>query len=177
MIAGVLLLCPANAIAANAPGTTKTAIVRPLTLVKLADLDLGRILPGPTAGTVTINVNGTRSSTGPVVLVGTDYHPARFAGEGDPNGPATGGFGRARITLPNQIFLTGPGPQMRLNNFTFGPDTTLGTTIIQNGNSQNIRLTRPDRTFGFVVGGRLSVGANQPGGIYTGTFSVTVDYN
>ncbi|NJM51197.1 MAG: DUF4402 domain-containing protein [Sphingomonadales bacterium] len=177
IIAGFILLCPAAAMAANGQGTTKTTLVRPMTLVKVADLDMGRILPGPAASTVTVDVNGTRTKTGPATLIGTDFQPARFAGEGDPNGPSTGGFGRARITLPNQIFLTGPGPQMRLNNFRFGPDSLVAPSIIQNGNSPNIRLTRPDRVFGFVVGGTLAVGANQPGGIYTGTFTVTVDYN
>ena len=171
------LLVPSAAHAETANGQTKTTLVRPMTLVKTADLDIGRLIPGPVQGFVTIGVDGSRTATGRIILIGSDYHPARFAGEGDSLGPSTGGFGRARVTLPNRIFLTGPGPQMRLNKFTFGQDTSLGATFNRVGNSPNIRLTRPDRVFGFLVGAQLRVGANQPGGLYTGTFNVTVDYN
>ena len=167
--AAAMLGSTSGAHAETEPGDAVAAVVTPLTIIKRADLDMGRMIAGTAGGTVTLDVSGARTATGTVTLIGTDFGLARFAGQGTTNQ-------RVQIQLPNNINLTGPGPQMRMDNFEFGPDATLPGTYIRLGNSPNIRLQDPSGAFGFVVGADLDVGANQPGGVYSATFDVTANY-
>ncbi len=170
MFVPLAMLCIANTAKAQSQALDlSVAVVTPTTLVKRADLDFGLIVPGANGGRVTMNVNGSRTANGTIILVGTDFHVARFAGQGSINQ-------RVQIRLPNNINLTGPGPAMLLNNFRFGPDPELPLTFNQAGNGRNVRITGAAGVFGFVVGADLQVGANQPTGVYTGTFDVTINY-
>ena len=148
----------------------EAAVVTPLTLIKRADLDMGTIVPSASADTVTLSTNGTRSSgSGNVTLIGSNHQVARFAGQGS--------LGQlVLISIDTSTNLTGPGPQMVMDNFQFGPDTTLPGTYLPTGLGGNIVLLDPSGAYGFVVGADLAVGANQPGGQYSGTFDVTADY-
>ena len=78
----VLLTPPVMAapIASPSPPTAQVALMRPLTLTKLADLDFGNL--GVTnAGTAIINpVTNTLAVTGGVIRLGGTPHAARFAG-------------------------------------------------------------------------------------------------
>lgn len=166
-----MLFCASNAAYAQAQqsGRTMIAVVTPTTLVKRADLDMGSMLPGG-GGVVSVNVDGTRGTTGSVLLIGTDFHPARFAGQGAV-------LQRIQIRLPTVITITNPvGNTMAVSNFRFGPDPTLPVSYLRLGNSPNIRLLGLNGVFGFIVGADLTVAANQPGGIYSGNFDVTVNY-
>jgi hypothetical protein len=158
-----------TAYADTKPADGVAAVVTPLSLVKRADLDMGIIIPGNSPSTVTLETDGTRSSTGTVTLTGTDHNVARFAGLGSQNQ-------RVEIDLPTSINLTGPGPSMVMDNFDFGPDATLPGTYARVGSTNGIDLLDPTGAFGFVVGATLQVGGNQPGGTYTGSFDVTADY-
>ena len=143
--------------------------MQPLTLIKRDDLNMGVIIAGNNADIVTLNVNGTRSSGGNVSLTGSSHQVARFAGQGSIGQLVT-------ISIDNSTNLTGPGPQMLMNNFQFGPDSTAPGTYLPTGLGGNIVLLDPSGVYGFVVGADLAVGANQPGGTYSGTFDVTADY-
>lgn len=154
------------ALAAPTPGDVQAAVVTPLSFVNYENLDFGKIIPANVAGTVTISPANVRSATNGIVLVGTDYQVARFAGMG-----AQGERVRIRIT-PNSLTLAGPGPAMTVNSFIIGTDSTLQ----QNGASPNYRILASNGIFTFTVGGRLNVGANQPAGTYSGTFTATLDY-
>ena len=155
--------------AAHAAPTTadaQIALVTPLSFIQYDDLDFGRIIPSATAGTVTISTTDVRTATNGIALVGTDYQAARFAGMGTQNQRV-----RIRIT-PTTITLTGPGPSMTVDNFVIGPAPTLQ----QVGGSPNYRILPANGIFWFTVGGTLNVGANQPAGFYSGTFTATLDY-
>jgi hypothetical protein len=165
-VAFAALLTPVSVEAETYSGDAQVALVTPLSFIQYENLDFGRVIPSNTAGTVTISAAGVRTSTGGLVLVGSDYQVARFAGMGTQNQRV-----RIRIT-PNTITLTGPGPAMTVSNFTIGPAPTLQ----QIGASPNYRIQPADGIFWFTVGGRLNVGANQPGGAYSGTFTATLDY-
>lgn len=147
-------------------GDAQIAIVRPLSFIEVDHLDFGSIIPSNTASTVTLTPFGVRTSTGGAILVGNDHQSARFAGMG-----TVLQRGRIRIT-PNNILLTGPGPAMRVDNWTIDPQGTL----LQLGASPNYIIQPLNGVFWFRVGGRLSVGANQPAGLYSGTFNATLDY-
>ena len=147
-------------------GDAQAQLVTPLSFIRYEDLSFGRIIPANVAGTVTISPTNVRTASNGVVLVGSDYQVARFAGMGAQNQRV-----RIRIT-PDTILLTGPGPAMTVTNFTIGPDPALQ----QIGTSPNYRIAPADGIFWFTVGGTLNVGATQPGGTYSGTFTATIDY-
>jgi hypothetical protein len=162
-------LMPAAASAATtASATAKAAIVRPLTLVKTEDLRFGGIIAGTTAGTVKIGPDGTVTSTGGATPVGTARGPARFYGYGTFNEIIS-----LRISSNTINIKHTPGnQQMQVSNFTISstPPTTLST------NPTNFRIGAADGLFGFDVGATLHVGANQAQGVYTGNFTLTVQY-
>jgi Domain of unknown function (DUF4402) len=165
LAAALTTLC-APAQAETYAGDAQVALIQPLSFIAYRDLDFGRVIPAAVAGTVTISPAGVRSTTNGVVPIGNDFQVARFAGMGTQNQ-------RVRIQVtPNTITLTGPGPAMTVTAFTIGPAPTLQ----QIGASPNYRIQPADGIFWFTVGGTLNVGANQPGGAYSGTFTATLDY-
>jgi hypothetical protein len=168
--AAAIFAAASPAFAETAVGSSEAAVVTPLSLVKRDDLSMGTIITGTTADTVTLAVDGTRSSSGGhVTFIGSTHAVARFAGQGALSQSVI-------ITISTSTNLTGPGPQMLMDNFQFGPDSTVPGTYLPVGTGGNIVLTDPSGVYGFVVGADLAVGANQPSGTYSGTFDVTADY-
>lgn len=181
-----LLLMPAAASAQTRAVVTATAnaratIVAPLTLVKVQDMSFGKIVPRPTAGTVTVDQNtGQCSVTGTILEVGTCRY-AQFASQGTKNM-------NARITLNVVSNLTGPGQTMVLDNIILGTNSTISFAGNSNANGSGVGLTQGSGNqrytivsnsgiFVLNIGGRLNVNANQARGIYTGSITVTVQYN
>ena len=162
----VLGLLPVAVHAGTYAGDAQIQLVTPLSFIRYENLDFGRIIPGNVAGTVTLSPTNVRTASNGIVLVGNDYQVARFAGMGAQNQRL-----RIRIT-PDTILLTGPGPAMTVNNFTIGPAPTLQ----QIGTSPQYRIVPANGIFWFTVGGTLNVGATQPAGAYSGTFTATLDY-
>ena len=161
-----LLLASPPAFADTMAGDAQIAMVTPLSFIQVENLHFGSVIPGSAAGIVTLAIDSTRTATSGIVLTGNGHQAARFAGRGSQNQRV-----RIRIT-PNAITLTGPGPAMTVDNFVIGPAPTLQ----QVGGSPNYRIVPADGIFWFTVGARLNVGASQPAGTYSGTFSATLDY-
>lgn len=165
-VMALLASVPSTAWAAPATGEAQVVIVTPLTFINNENLDFGRIIPANIAGTVSISETNTRTATNGIVPVGNDYQAARFAGMGAQDQ-------RVRIRIsPTVISLIGPGPAMTVDIFAVGPEASLA----QIGNSPNYRIVPTDGVFQFAVAARLHVGANQPAGTYSGSFSATLDY-
>jgi hypothetical protein len=185
LIALACLLCAPLARAQNAvdrPGTAQAVIVEPLSLIKIRDMDFGKIVASPAAGTVTIDpMTSACSVTGGVMSVGNECRAAMFVGMG--RHPF-----RARVTMSNVTQLTGPGTAMTMDAFVIGANSTISFTGntnaqgngngLQNGNgNQRYTIDSPTGIFELHLGATLHVNANQAPGIYTGTFDVTVQYN
>ncbi len=168
LLAGALLASAMPAYAQTVEQATATAdIVRPLTLVNTSDLDFGRIIAGPTAGTITLSAaNGVTTTGGVISVGGTDN--ARFYGYGTYNRYVWIRAHSNNITLNR----SGGGANMTVNNLTMAatPIVPLNTTW------RNFRIAALDGFFSFSVGGQLNVGANQLPGIYNGTFTVELIY-
>lgn len=131
-------------------------IIAPIALSKVQDLDMGTVIPGATAGSVTLNATtGAQGITGGVVYASPSGQPAQFAATGQPSHPFTISLNSSPITL------TGPGGTMSLALLA---SPSASSTFSGGG------------TAALNVGGTLSVGANQADGDYTGTFSLTVAY-
>ena len=161
MIPLLVLLAPAAMaapVAAPTPPAAQAALMRPLTLTKLADMDFGN-LGVTTAGTAVIDpVTNTLAVTGGVIRLGGTPHAARFAG-------ATSSSAVVNIKLPNRAVLltrVGGTQTIAVDNFTL--------------DGQSKRATAQAGVFEFNVGATLRPAANQVEGVYTGTFDVTIQY-
>lgn len=132
----------------------------PLLIGSTQPLAFGRFAAGP-GGTVTVSPSGVRNSSGGVVLVTTGSGSvAQFTISGDPSA----GYS---ISLPADgtvQLANGAGQGMAVNGFSSSPPTAGQLSPV--GGTQTI-----------AVGATLSVGANQPPGSYSTSFSVSVDYN
>jgi Mat/Ecp fimbriae major subunit len=154
------LIGASTAGAATVPGQGRATIVTAGQLVKSDDLRFGLIIPTPTAGSVTIvPATGARTKLGTLTLAGTAFGPAKFTALGNPNQNTS-----LQLTLPANMTITrvGGGGSMTVNNWTFSGS---GVSVL---NAQGFYL--------FNLGARLNVGANQPVGNYTGTFTMTVNF-
>ena len=147
-------------------GEAEVIILRPLSFFRVNDLDFGDIVASGTAGTVRLAPDGTRSRTGGATLAGNGGEPARFAGLGTPNRQVNISLGS------NTIWITGPGPRMRVRDFEIGstPTAILSTTPTR------FTIASALGNYNFPVGATLEVGANQTPGDYSGTFNVTANY-
>ena len=146
----------------------EAVVVTPLSFIEVGDLKFGTIIPSTTSGgNVVLAPNGTRTATNGIILVGNSHEVAEFAGQGTQNQIVDISVGA------NTIWLTGPGPRMRVRRFTIGSTpTTILTT-----NPQFFRIGSPTGIFRFPVGAELRVRRNQPAGLYTGTWDITLNYN
>jgi hypothetical protein len=80
---------------------------------------------------------------------------------------------RVQVSLgSNSIFIYGPGARMRVRTFVIGstPTAVLTTTPTV------FRIAGPTGAFRFPVGATLEVGANQVPGTYSGTWTITLNY-
>ncbi len=161
------LLLPATAHAAAGNSQSKGKIASGLSISNVAALDFGTLVPS-TGGTASVNAQtGVRTTAGAVVAAGGTVSRALFTFVGTPGRVVTLGLspsptititrvgGTETMTI-NQVRVSANGgtPQ------PVGPNHTLPPTGI----------------FLLGVGGRLNVNANQVGGDYAGTFTVTINY-
>lgn len=162
MAAGMVLA--ADQASAQSSATTSAngtaTIVKPIAIVKAADLLFGKVVPGTATGTVVMTAAGARSATGGATLFGqaSTSNAASFTVSGENSATYA-------ITLPSAaVTLTSGVNTMTVGTFTSSPSAT-GALDVTSGNQT------------LNVGGTLNVGANQAAGSYTGSFSVTVAYN
>ena len=157
-LAASVVLLPSAASAADASGSGEAIIVTPTAFFLVEDMSFGTIVPGSSAGTVTIDaVSGTRSSGGGIVTLAGSGERARFV--------AGGSDGQAvDLTL-------GPLPTLDDGNGNTMPVTSL----VLDG--PTTRTFGPSMAMDIYVGGTLSVGANQVPGLYSGTFTLTIEYS
>ena len=141
-------------------------LLRPFVFFAVDDMHFGDIVPGPQAGTVRLHPDGRRTTTGPVVAVGSRHQPARFAGLGISGRMVNIALGT------NSFVLTGPGAAMRVSSIEIGSSPT----AILSTSRQQFRITSPTGAFNFPLGGTLAVGRNQAPGVYRGSYTITLTY-
>jgi hypothetical protein len=141
----------------NASG--RALILVPLTLTKIEDLDFGTVITSPTSGMVAINAStGNRTIAGGLTGLPSDVgHRAYFGGGGSPNQAVI-----INVTAPASL-TSAAGDTLPVMGLTLDGPT--------------VRIIDPvTRTFFFGVGGIIMVNADQPEGVYSSEFDVTVDY-
>jgi hypothetical protein len=156
---GALALDAEPASSASAIGTGNATIIVPITIAATANLEFGKLAAGTGVSVVRIDTAGARSlvSGDTTLVTGGTEQAASF----DVTGEASQGYA---ITLPaGAATLTSGANTMTVDTFTssVGASSTLSV-----GGTET-----------FTVGGDLNVGIAQAVGTYTGTFTVTVNYN
>ncbi len=149
VLAGIVGLgAVSQAKAVDVTADALATVTTPLAVLQTQALDFGELSPSATAGTI---VASTGATTGGV----TQINPGNDA----------------EFSVTGQTSTT--------YNITVDPTATLSN----NGNSMTANLTAPatDTINGggndtFNVDGTLQVAANQPSGVYTGTYNVSVNY-
>jgi hypothetical protein len=137
----------ANSVSAGA----SVEIAAPISITQTTALAFGNIGPSVDAGTVTISLAGAQSVTGGVTALGGTVAAGAFS--------VTGASGATySVTVPGTVSLTGPG-------------TAMTATLTNDGGGS---LTGGTDTFN--IGGTLSIGASQAAGSYSGTYTVSVNY-
>lgn len=152
------LLVPAGAWAqATDTGDISVTIQnQAITLTNDTTLQFGTVLPFGRPGTVTVPPSGAPTSSN--VFVSVPGSSAAWSVTGVPNSPYA-------ITLPSSpVLVSSAAGTMNVDTFT------------RTGGSSQIFLDAAGQS-SFNVGATLHVGANQPAGVYTGVYSVTVAYN
>lgn len=145
-------------VAPPASPSAQAALMRPLTLTKVADMHFGNL--GVTAaGSAVINaVTDTMTTTGGVIRLAGTPHAAIFRGVAQGNSVVN-------IRIPNRaVLLTRVGGTETITLDAFTLDGQSKRTMAQAG------------VFDFKVGATLRPAANQAEGLYTGTFDITIQY-
>jgi hypothetical protein len=154
------------ALADNGSASASAAVLAtPVVVTKTADLSFGKFAAGG-AGSISISTSGARSVSGGVLAAADG--PAMTAATFVVSGAAGAGYS---ITHGGTSSLSRTGGSdtmpMTTSSAVGAPNGPTGATAgILNGGAQTI-----------YVGATLDVGANQAAGAYTGTVSVTVEYN
>ncbi|HEX5258035.1 MAG TPA: DUF4402 domain-containing protein [Sphingomicrobium sp.] len=158
---GTLMLSTAATaapVAAKTDATGSASILRPLTMLKQADLDFGELVVAGSGTAVVDPVSAGLTTTGGLATIGATAHPATFTTTGSKNSVVLIRIPTAAVTLTQ----VGGSATMTVSNWTL--DGSTNRRIPQNS------------AFNFSVGGTLNVAAGQADGTYTGTFTITVQY-
>ena len=164
-----LAMAPQIALAQETEATEAQAfLVTPLSFQKQIDLDFGQIIASNNNGTVVMNSAGTVSTTGGIVHISGTQQPARFWGFGTFNQIVSINVDANAYTLTRQ----GGSDTIIMDQILIGSQPPINITT----NPRRFRIANPDGFFSFTIAGRLQVGANQVPGVYSGEFTVSLEY-
>jgi len=134
--------------------TANAAIATALVLTEGTQMSFGKVAAGASAGSVLLAAAGGTTDTNVTRLSGVTAAAGAFTLAGENSATYA-------VTLPASTSLTGPGTAMTVNAFT---DNASGSL---DGSGAGA----------FNIGATLAVGASQAAGTYSGSYSVTVNYN
>ncbi len=147
-------MAASSALAADGTGTATANVVVPLAITNSLDLNWGTFAPDPTTpGTVTVPPIGAPSSTVVSYL-----------------NPGTVGL----------MNVTGDGNRSFETSISANPHTFTGANPANTMTGQVVIVAPPALAAGVaqvLVGGELAVGAGQAADVYSGNYTVTVNYN
>lgn len=138
-------------------------VISSFSAVETSQMNFGRFSPGPIGGQIILTPQGTISVSGSVVQGSGIHNAASFSVTGDNNTSFS-------INLPKTaaILTSTSGPKtMQIDNWLSVPSAGIGTGILQKG------------FLAVYVGATLEVGTinDNPVGIYTGSYTITFDFN
>jgi len=148
---------------ATAVGHIYAEIIPIYTASETAQLNFGRFSPGPQGGQLILTPESTISVLGTVFKATSAHNAASFYVSGDIDAAYTISLPTTPVTLKH----TATAKTMMIENWSSIPTPGIGSGMLQNG-------------FQVVyVGATLKVGTliDNPLGIYTGTYTITFDFN
>jgi len=149
-----------QAAAASAIIKVNAKATKPLTLTSIQDLDLGTIVlaPGTWSGaTISISQAGVFRCTNPNTSCTGAPLVATYTVSGSNNETV-------KVTAPNVTLTNQSDPTQTLLLVVDSPSTV----TLANGGKKGTN---------FSIGGSVTLSSSTAGGLYAGTFDVTVDYN
>lgn len=150
-VAGFVGFASSGANAASTTGTANATLVTALSVTSGGTpLEFGTI--GNAANTVTVDVAGARTATDPSQLAGGAPTAADFNVVG--NGTAA-----FTVTLPASVLIANGPANLTVNNFTHNAPAALTAGAAA-----------------FDVGADLVIAGGEAAGLYTGSFTVIVNY-
>jgi hypothetical protein len=159
LLIGLAAMAATPAHASSQVATVSASVVKPLTLSFVQNLDLGTIVLGPgtwSNAVVGISKTGVFSCTNANVTCSGATQVAKYNVQGTNNNTA-------RITAPNVTLTNQSDPTKTLTMTVDNP----GSIPIPNSGQPGVN---------FSLGGSITISSTTAGGVYSGTFDVTVDY-
>ncbi len=147
----------------SATGHITAEVITTLTAIETSQMNFGKFSPGPQGGELILTPENTISVMGGVWPGSGTHSAASFYVTGDPGIAYT-------ITLPSspvEITHMGTARTMTVEDWRSVPAPSPGAGMLENG-AQTV-----------YVGATLKVGnlIDNPVGIYTGTYTITFDFN
>lgn len=148
---------------ASVMGHVFAEVISSFSAVETSQMNFGRFSPGPFGGQIILTPQGTISVSGSVVPGSGIHNAASFSVTGDSNTSFS-------INLPKTIAVltSTSGPKtMQITNWSSVPSAGPGNGTLQEG------------VLSVYVGATLKVGTinDNPVGIYTGSYTITFDFN
>lgn len=147
---------------ASVTGHVNAEVVSAFSAMETSQMNFGRFSPGPDGGEIILTPQGTISVLGSVARSGGIHNAASFFLSGDINATFS-------VTLPESTILTNTADAktMAIKDWMSIPAPGMATGTLQDG-AQTV-----------YVGATLEVGtiADNPIGIYTGSYTITFDFN
>jgi hypothetical protein len=153
----------AQALSASATGHITAEVITTLTAVETSQMNFGKFSPGPQGGELILTTENSISVLGSVWPGSGTHNAASFYITGDPGAAYT-------ITLPTspvRITHMGTARTMTVEDWRSVPAPSPGAGMLEDG-AQTV-----------YVGATLKIGTltDNPAGIYTGTYTITFDFN
>lgn len=138
----------------NSPATATVRITKPLTLTRVAHLDMGTVVVWGN-GTVAMDQAGAITCTAATLVCAATGTPAEFTVTGSNNRVV-------QVNVPASVTLVSG-----TDNLTLVPNAPATVTLPNSGIGNGLN---------FKIGGSVALLDSTPGGTYVGTLSVTVQY-
>ena len=155
-VAAALLALPAPALAATAQTATAQAqVLENIQYAVLLDMDFGRVATTGTAGVIELNPDSGTRNCDPTLVCVSGFAMSELR--------LTGSDANVQVNFDPTFQLTGPGdPIMAEPMFPGGP----GAVVTISGGETVVNF-----------GARLFINAGQAPGVYTGDFTVYLEYH
>ena len=147
----------------TAQGQIFAEVLSMYTATERAQMNFGRFSPGDQGGEIVLTPESTISLLGSIYMGPGSHNAASFAVSGDVDAV----FSISLPAVPVVLTHTASARTMQVTNWVSNPVAGIGTGKLQNG-SQNV-----------FIGATLKVGTiiDNPAGIYSGSYSITFDFN
>jgi hypothetical protein len=132
-------------------------VITPLSLSKTSGLSFGKFSTSGAASTIVVSTSNVATPGTGIDLSG-DVTSGAYDVQGEPSTAYT-------ITVPSSI------------NLTDGDSHTMTVDTFVTSKTDNTSTLSGAGTDSFAIGATLNVGASQAAGSYTGTATISVDYN